>query len=632
MVSLESLRESFDEFGLEPSSEEIKVCIEICNRNGIDNPGDFVDTWMAYSVSKLNGAEPTLEYLRDMESYEFGNKARVKTAIPAAPLLVKNAHNGPRESLGKNSGQDGLVIYKNIEFDSAENEVLGSYGCVTPKQKKSVSRTTHFSPASYHPIARRSQNQEGPNNSGNVVYTFGNAQLLKQVNWTAVVNKHRKPVTIEIQLSDKNIASANPGLDTFLSEDCKYMFDSSYERALILGDQVYEGGRQICQRLAEVQREEKENKSTQKSSEECEELEIQKDDRESSLIEAVTIHHADYPSTDVINVMGRIVNLDHKQDLAIVDFDEMTLRLTKLDFSRMKSWSVFPGEIVVLEGVNPRGKLFEVQNIHFERQIDLPRAPMKIKSELNMVIASGPFTNKEDLAYEKLSDLLAYCSNNCPDVLILTGPFGSSSNPLFETIAETFENYFEKLIMNIMSSVPPSTQVLVVSNYDDIMSMFVYPTFPYKIRSYFPNLRFLPDPCVVSINGLKVGITTADIIRDLSDAELSRDPKGDKIKRAFGYIFHHKTFIPLCPPPEHVPLDLDLLQAFGKLSRVPNMMVCPGDLKCYIRDCHGCVCINPGRLSDQDSGEGSFARVVVHPPESETAAPFNYVTCQVVKS
>ncbi|XP_062559953.1 DNA polymerase alpha subunit B [Armigeres subalbatus] len=631
MVSHESLVECFEEFGIEPSADVIKRCIEICTRNGIDNSGDFVDTWMAYSVSKLSGAEPTLDYLRDMESHEFANKARVKQTAPAPPLLVKNVHNGPRESLGNDRGQDGLVIYKNVELDSAANEVLGSYGCVTPKQKKSVSRLTHFSPASYQPIASRSQSQEGPNNSGNVVYTFGNGQLLKQVSWSSVVNDRRKPVTIEIQLSDKNLAAGTSGLDKYLSDECKYMFDSSYERALILGDRVYEGGSQICLRLAELRREEKQTQSTQNSSEQ-EESEIQKDDRESSLIEAVTIHHVDYPSTDVVSVMGRIVSLDHRKDVAIVDFDEMTLRLTNLDFSRMKTWSMFPGEIVVLEGVNPRGKMFEVQNIHFERQLEPPRAPMKIKSELNMVIASGPFTYKEDLAYEKLSDLLAYCSNNCPDVLILTGPFGSSSNPLFETIAETYENYFEKLMMNIMSSVPPSTQVLVVSNHDDIMSMFVYPSFPYKIRSYFPNLRFLPDPCVVSINGLKIGITTADIIKDLSDAELSRDPRGDKIKRAFSYMFHHKTFYPLCPPPEHVPLDLDLLQAFGKLSRVPNMMICPGDLKCYIRDCHGCVCINPGRLSDQDSGEGTFARVVVHPPESETAAPFNYVTCQVVKS
>lgn len=464
-----------------------------------------------------------------------------------------------------------------------------------------------------------------------MVYTFGNAQLLKQTSWASSSTGNtprRTPLAIEVQLfkggqltsaGEGSAANAGP---TFMSQDCKYMYDSIYDRVLIFGDWIYEGGKDICQRL-------------KAAADTAEEESIPKDDREATVVEQVAVHHVDFPSTEKINVLGRIlVHPEQRKDdrLAIVDFDEMTLRCTKLNFSKLKSWSVFPGQTVLLEGVNPRGNAFEVHRIHYERKLELPVAPMNLGKELNLVIAAAPFTEKDDLLYEKLSDLLAYCSNNRPDVLILTGPFGASSNPLFASIAEPFEEYFEKIMVNIMNSIAPTTEVLVVSNHDDIMSMFVYPSFPYKINSFFKNLHFLPDPCVVSINGLELGITTADVIKDLTEAEVSGNPIGDRIKRAFNYMFHHRSFYPLNPPPETVPLDVDLLNEFGKLDRVPNMMICPGDLKCYVRDVNGCVCINPGHLADHENGEGTFARVVVHPPEAKTATPFSYVACQVVKS
>ncbi|XP_053691499.1 DNA polymerase alpha subunit B [Sabethes cyaneus] len=660
MVTLASIKEQFDELGIEPSEEVANKCIEICLRHDIEDPVEFVEQWMAYSVSKLNGAEPTVEFLRDMESHEYSNRARKPAApsvlnrirysegLPTSPRSRTSDSGASKDGIGQagSSAAGGLVIYNNAELDSVENDVLGSYGCITPKAKKAVSRLhaqtpdrnkAQFSPASYSPLSssKRSE-QDGPSRSGNVVYTFGSAHLLKQTNWStassASDDQSRRPLSIEVRLYKGNQLTAedNPREEgsCYMSDECKYMYDSSYDRVLILGDRIYEGGKQICQRLAERRKQDAEQREA------SEEDAIPRDDREASLIEEVSIHHVDFPSTDRICVLGRIVIQPDKKDdyLAIVDFDELTLRYTKLDFSKMKSWSVFPGQTVVLEGVNPRGTVFEVHKIHFERKLQLPVAPVDLGRQLNIVIASAPFTEQEDLLYEKLSDLLAYCSNNNPDVLILTGPFGSASNALFSTIAEPFEAYFEKIMTNIMSSISASTEVLVVANHDDIMSMFVYPSFPYRINKFFKNLHFLPDPCVVSINGFEIAITTVDIIKDLSDAEAGENRAGDKVKRAFSYVFHHQTFYPLNPPPENVPLDVDLLNEFGNLPRVPNVMICPSDLKCFVRDVNGCVCINPGHLSDPGTGEGTFARVVVHPPEAETAAPFSYIACQVVKS
>lgn len=70
----------------------------------------------------------------------------------------------------------------------------------------------------------------------------------------------------------------------------------------------------------------------------------------------------------------------------------------------------------------------------------------------------------------------------------------------------------------------------------------------------------------------------------------------------------------------------------GKSINLVLSLIITNKMFSNLQDVDGCICINPGHLSDHASGEGTFARVVVYPPEAETAAPFNYVVCQVVKS
>lgn len=67
----------------------------------------------------------------------------------------------------------------------------------------------------------------------------------------------------------------------------------------------------------------------------------------------------------------------------------------------------------------------------------------------------------------------------------------------------------------------PNTHVLCVSSSKDIHSTVVYPTHPYSIKRNFPNLKFLPDPCIININGLSIGVTATDTLKHLLDEELT---------------------------------------------------------------------------------------------------------------
>lgn len=62
----------------------------------------------------------------------------------------------------------------------------------------------------------------------------------------------------------------------------------------------------------------------------------------------------------------------------------------------------------------------------------------------------------------------------------------------------------------------------MVSCSGDAHSNMVYPTHPNSVPRAFPNLTFLPDPSVISINGVTIGLTSTDVLSHLIEAELSQ--------------------------------------------------------------------------------------------------------------
>lgn len=147
--------------------------------------------------------------------------------------------------------------------------------------------------------------------------------------------------------------------------------------------------------------------------------------------------------------------------------------------------------------------------------------------------------------------------------------------------------------------------VLVISSSQDAHGTTIYPTHPYCLRSHYKNLRFLPDPCTVKINGVTVGISSTDIFSHILDAELSalvsnncslkifRSNQGfsmtasrnvgDRIKRVANYLFHQSSFYPLYPPSNQVSLDVGLTHKYASLDVVPNILIISSALKPFVR-------------------------------------------------
>lgn len=254
--------------------------------------------------------------------------------------------------------------------------------------------------------------------AGKVIYTFGTSNLIKSVDWT---NNQTQSIQFE-RLSDA------------FSADQHYMYDNLLQKTTIAADRIFDVGEEICNKLIKDH---------------------------SDVYDKELLHQAFKmadPSQSAITCVGRICSdSDCQLDLhstLLICADEITLQSYRLHFDRMKSFALFPGQTVLVQGVNPRADVFFVDEIHNDRHLTYADPP-KLTDNLNIIVASGPYTGQQDLNYEPLHELVAYCKQHKPDVLILIGPFLDADHPsvLDGSIKLPHEIYVENMIASVVKSI-----------------------------------------------------------------------------------------------------------------------------------------------------------------------------------
>lgn len=61
----------------------------------------------------------------------------------------------------------------------------------------------------------------------------------------------------------------------------------------------------------------------------------------------------------------------------------------------------------------------------------------------------------------------------------------------------------------------------MVSSPKDVFHMGIYPSPPFTLRRTYSNLMLASDPCILDIEGIKMGLTSSDILMHLSREEIS---------------------------------------------------------------------------------------------------------------
>ncbi|KAF3910917.1 hypothetical protein ABW20_dc0109095 [Dactylellina cionopaga] len=314
-----------------------------------------------------------------------------------------------------------------------------------------------------------------------------------------------------------------------------------------------------------------------------------------------------------------------------------------LDLSAVKGYALFPGMIVGFRATNPTGDKLMVKSI-----LSPPRYPeaastvvqlekereMLMLGNMNVFIAAGPYTPDDNLDFEGLTELVDKVVETSPDVVLLLGPFIDTEHPKvklgdFSINMDTFSGYvledlFKEKITSQLKRITKSLVILVPSTRDAVSKHVSYPQDRLERRLLgLPagNIKLLPNPCLISINEVVFGVSSADILFHLSMQEIKISGNGvemNTFRRLSNYVISQNNFYPLFPPPEKsqvgytTPLDVAWMELCEFLVK-PDVLVLPSTLPGTVAVVNGAVTINPGFLSTKRQS-GTYAFMSVEPP------------------
>lgn len=327
----------------------------------------------------------------------------------------------------------------------------------------------------------------------------------------------------------------------------------------------------------------------------------------------------------------------------------------RLDLEGAAEYSIFPGQVLALEGNNPSGSVFRAQRVLPVR----PAAPAPVAGEadasacdrpapLSVLIASGPFTSDEDLGYEPLEELLATVAERRPDLVILCGPFLSEDHPLLlhPNLEQSYETIYEQRvrdqILNFLRADEERGELrrptfAILPSAKDLHAEPVHPQPPLPRdeetheEDAMGQLFFLPSPATFRVHGVVIAATTADVLFDLSAHEIARgQPQGsDRLARLAGHLVQQRSFYPVFPPSRTCPMDYSLRDHLV-MPVEPQLLITPSKLATFAKiasvpaeEVGGkpskVVCVNPGAVA-RGKGGGTFAMVHFNPQEGTELA------------
>lgn len=248
------------------------------------------------------------------------------------------------------------------------------------------------------------------------------------------------------------------------------------------------------------------------------------------------------------------------------------------------SWQFFPGQIVALRGTNASGAYFTVSEVlqipllpvpaSSVQSIDTINERLGVTNEsagqpLNIMFASGPYTADDNLDFEPLQALCSKAADEMADALVLTGPFLDIEHPLLATgdfdlpegkgadsdatLNTAFRLWISTPLQRLCSAVPSITIILVPSVRDAVSKHVSWPQdqLPKKDLGLglAKQIKMLPNPCTISLNETVIGISSQDILYELSREQVSGGGGGqDLMTRLPRFLIEQRHFYPLFPP------------------------------------------------------------------------------------
>ncbi|XP_028372260.1 DNA polymerase alpha subunit B [Phyllostomus discolor] len=572
-VSAQQLEEELEIFGLDCDASVTEKLAELCILYGQNEEG-MVGELVAFCTSTQK-SRLTPEVLNSFER-EFLSKR-----------LSKVRHGAGKDS-GHAGARDIVSIQELIEVEEEEETLLDSYttpskgaqkrAVATPEtpltKRRASARSPHqlLSPSSFSPSATPSQKYNSRNNRGEVVTSFGSAQ---GVSWAGRAGTG--VVSLKVLGSPEALTSSY-----------KFMFQKLPDVREVLTCKIEELGSEL---------------------------------QEHYKIEAFT--PVLVPAQEPITLLGQIGcdsngKLNSKSVILEGDREHSSGARIPVDLSELTEYSLFPGQVVIMEGINSTGRKFIATKLY--EGVPLPfYQPTEEDGEfeqITVLVACGPYTTSDSITYDPLLDLVAVINRDRPDVCILFGPFLDAKHEQVENclLTSPFEDVFKQCLRTIVEGTRSSGSHLVfVPSLRDVHHDPVYPQPPFS----YPDLPhedkkrvlFVSDPCSLCVNGVVFGLTSTDLLFHMGAEEISSSAgASDRFSRILRHILTQRSYYPLYPPQEDMAIDYENFYTYAQLPVTPDVLVVPSELRYFVKDILGCVCVNPGRLTKGQVG-GTYGRL-----------------------
>uniref|UniRef100_A0A4W4FCI0 DNA polymerase alpha subunit B n=1 Tax=Electrophorus electricus TaxID=8005 RepID=A0A4W4FCI0_ELEEL len=437
----------------------------------------------------------------------------------------------------------------------------------TPEQPRSKrggmwapSPTQILSPASFSPSATPSQKYSLRGGRGEVVATFGAVQGPR---WAG-----KGQTTVRVKLLE--------GHEDSLTSSYKYMFQRLRDVRSVLTEKIESLG---------------------------EELRTHFNIEEFSPVSL--------PAQDTVAVLGQVCcdsnGKLNAHSVLLEASQEQGARQVPVDLSELRDYSLFPGQVVIMEGMNTSGSRFVASKLYEVRLC----YRFSISEPVMVLLACGPYTPSDTLTYEPLIDLLGVINKDHPDVCILMGPFVDSKHEQIE-VRFTFLSFCSS--KTVILHRKTGCKLVFVPSQRDAHHHYVYPQPPFTLpdlkKDDVQRVTLVPDPCTLLIGGVTFGLTSTDILFHMGAEEINSATGSDRFSRIMKHMLTQRSYYPLYPPAEEVSMDYEKFQQYGQMPLTPDVLIVPSELRYFIKDVIGCVCVNPGRLTKGQVG-GTYGRLLL---------------------
>lgn len=587
----------FEAFGYGIKSELVYKVQELGTKYSLQ-PDSLCDSWVAFALQNGGLREVTEEGL---EKWESQLESTTKGRLVANHTPVSRSRAAPRthdisRMMPLDMDMDAAIIGTYISNEE-EKRILGKRILEETTPTTPVSKARHISNGVSHARSPSSYDSPAGSSTSLLPGTPGvrYSQRQNAGNVTCVLNEEIIPSVWRGAGLASSIGYHD--INTAIKEPYKYMFQKASGKALAVVDRISGLGAAICRAYGLSER----------------------------------LQPLSMPSEEAAAYIGRIM-CDGEGQLnarsCLLDGPTKSYRnrgcIVKMDLPDSLTCSLFPGQVVAVEGVNMYSGVLIPSNIY---EGTLPPSPQKRNDfpEFTMIMAAGPYTTSDNLEMDPLQQLIRIVVKERPDVLILCGPFVDLTHDLVKdgNLDVPFEDIFRDKVLSVLTECTKQTKTSIVmlpSLKDAHHHYPVYPQPPFQFTK--PGFHMVSDPSTLAINGLCVGITSTDTLFHLSARTMFRGAPGDRMATLVGHVLKQQSYYPLNPTflrenqlnnmegdTDHTGVNMDLTQQRGaELPVKPDILFLPSDLKPFAKVVNGCVCINPGRLTKMAVG-GTYCKI-----------------------